>query len=286
MTESFLQSMTFAQGGSFANGCDCEECESMPASIRKFLQDRKRQRFATGPIKRTQQRTLVTRDGQMSVWCMHMPKNADPLVEYGSNHRIVWVKQLAAVSRPGADGTNDKSAALSWIGQGIIGSSDEEKSRTKMSRWTEGSFFLVPSNGGKAVGWIYHAIKDAMKDASGDSDSITNGTDDNKASSTIPKEKSCSASDAFAVLYVAKIPPSALDKQESTERNDHWSSKLINFCRDGLLSCEKESNEAPIYYKYSEEDSKLLKKTFREADGTQANHDVTERASKRICMER
>jgi hypothetical protein len=268
MTDSFLQSMTFSRAEQFLNACDCEECENIPPSIRKFIEERKHERMVTGPIKRTQQRTLVGRHGQISLWNMHMPKNAEPLIEFGSSHRIVWVKQLA--TSLDARGKNNGSS-LRWIGKGIIGSSDEEKSRKKMIEWTEGNVFLVPSNGGKAVGWIY---------ASDDSNSTNTNTatnDDDATGTTKNKDEKRSEDHGFAVLYVAKIPLGIIDKeqqQESRESSHQWTNQLAECCRNGLESRGKESNETPLYYKLSAEASK----------GVAAESDVAERPSKRICL--
>ena len=143
--------MTFSRAGEFLDTCDCDECDNIPPPIRRFIHKRKRQRLTAGPIKRTQQRILVGRHDRISLWCVNMPKNADPLIEFGSSHRIVWIKQL----RTNHDASDHKSGILRWIGKGIIGSHDEQNSRERLVEWTEGKVFLVPSNGGKAVGWIY-----------------------------------------------------------------------------------------------------------------------------------
>lgn len=96
-------------------------------------------------IKRSQSRTLIKRESNgISAYQWTLPHNAEPLVEFGSSHRIVWVERLP------------KGGTIVSIGKGIIGSSDEEKSRTNLD-WKEGEVYLVPSNGGKAVGWLYDA---------------------------------------------------------------------------------------------------------------------------------
>ena len=40
------------------------------------------------------------------------------------------------------------------VGKGVIGSSDETKSRWKVD-WTEGKAYFIPANGGKALGWLH-----------------------------------------------------------------------------------------------------------------------------------
>ncbi len=272
MSDDFLKSMTFSRAGEFLDKCDCEECENVPPSIREIVNLKKLERRATGPIKRTQQRSLIGRDGQVSVWCMHMPKNAEPLVEFGSSHRIVWVKQLESSPCGRENGT------LKWIGNGIIGSSDEEKSRTKMADWNEGNFFLVPSNGGKAIGWIH---------ARNDSSSVDTATKDDDVSSIKPTEKNSDSSYSIAVLYVAKIPLHLVDTDGiSGEGNKNWTNILIECCRNGLASLQKEPDRTPAYYKFSGEDSKLLKSAFCGAEGIEVKEDhTTEPASKKIRLD-
>lgn len=258
--------MTFSRAGELlGDKCDCEECENVPFAIREIVDRRKLERRQTGPIKRTQQRSLLGRDGQVSVWSMHMPNNAEPLVEFGSSHRIVWVKQLAS-----------DSSTLKWIGKGIIGSSDEEKSRTKMTDWKEGNFFLVPSNGGKAIGWIHTS-----------DDSVSTDTKDGEASSTAPTEGKKEEGYSNAVLCVAKIPLYLVkDEEKSGESNKSWTNHLVKCCRNGLKSCQQEPDDkSPAYYKFSSEESKLLKIAFCEAEGVEVKHDSTEPPSKKIRLD-
>lgn len=40
------------------------------------------------------------------------------------------------------------------VGKGVIGSSDETKSRRNID-WTEGKAYFIPANGGKALGWLH-----------------------------------------------------------------------------------------------------------------------------------
>mmetsp|Transcript_25773 Transcript_25773/g.60426 ORF Transcript_25773/g.60426 Transcript_25773/m.60426 type:complete len:225 (+) Transcript_25773:145-819(+) len=215
MTDSFLKSMTFSRAGEFLDSCDCDECDNVPLPIRRLVHERKRQRLTAGIIKRTQQRTLVARRDRISLWCMHMPKSAEPLVEFGSSHRIVWIKHL----RASHNATDNNDGILRWIGQGIIGSQDEEKSRKKLVEWTEGNVFLVPSNGGKAVGWIY--ARDGFRNTKTLTDRVEE--QDNKG-------------DSFAILYIAKIPMDVIDKakQEPRENNHRWANQMVKCCQEGL----------------------------------------------------
>lgn len=92
----FLSSMTFASF-EFGRGCDCDECDLVPADIRMAIKEHKRQKLQHVPMMRTQDRTLVVRKESISVWKWTMPHNSEPLVEYGNNHRIIFVAQLPKV---------------------------------------------------------------------------------------------------------------------------------------------------------------------------------------------
>ena len=278
MSDDFMLSMTFARTDQYLDKCDCDECDNVPPSIREIIHLRREERRATGPIKRTQQRSLVSRDGQISVWCMNMPQNAEPLIEFGSSHRIVWVKKLAGTT---TSGSAEKRSALSWIGNGIVGSSDEEKSRKKMTEWTEGNFFLVPSNGGKAIGWIHTT------------DNSSTSTDAQKAKENNPNETTSTAnkqSESYdlAVLYVAKIPVNLADKEKRTSgesSNKNWTNQLIDCCINGLESYKNQPENVPPYYKFPDEESKVLKMAFCEAEGVEAKTDEMQPPNKKARVD-
>lgn len=180
--DSFLESMTFAASNSVLLNCDCDECgavSSVPESIRAAVHEHKRVKRETGPIKRTQVRRLIQRRDGVAVWEWTLPPAAEPLLEFGnaSVYRIIWLQRL-------------RGCILKSIGAGIIGSRSEEKGR-KILDWLEGDVFLVPSNEGKAIGWITEAMN-------------TNDAHGKGIAPTGP-----------AVLYVAKVPVVNLDEEES-----------------------------------------------------------------------
>lgn len=279
MSDNFMQSMTFARTDQYLDKCDCDECDNVPPSIREIIHLHREERRATGPIKRTQQRSLVSRDGQISVWCMNMPQNAEPLIEFGSSHRIVWVKKLTGTTS--TSGSAEHRSTLSWIGNGIVGSSDEEKSRKKMTEWTEGNFFLVPSNGGKAVGWIH------TTDNSSASTNARNSEEED-TNETTPTEKKQSESYDLAVLCVAKIPQYIADKEKRTSGEssyENWTNQLIECCRNGLESYKNQAKNVSPYYKFPDEESKLLKIAFCEAEGVNGKTDEIEPPNKRARLD-
>ena len=101
---SFMATMTFAtSGGAGAarGGCDCDDCGGpgaglfTPQAIIDAIRAHKRKRNEYQPMKRTQQRELVVRHGPISVYKWTMPVNADPLVEFGTAHRLIWIRTLS-----------------------------------------------------------------------------------------------------------------------------------------------------------------------------------------------
>jgi hypothetical protein len=157
--------MTFAASGGagFQRNCDCDECglmlNTLPATIREAVHEYKRQKLETGPLKRTQDRSLIRRspsDSKFAVWQWTLPLNAEPLLEFGNPtiQRLVWIKRLPS------------SSVLRSIGTGIVGSSYEEKGRVTLD-WKEGDVLLVPASGEKALGWIHNRAGSVTEEPQG-----------------------------------------------------------------------------------------------------------------------
>ena len=177
--------------------CDCDECGNIsviPAPIQDAIDRYKRRKIETGPLKRTQDRSLVKRDlsSNIAVWQWTLPQDAEPLLEFGKSHRIVWIKQL-----PGK---------LYSIGQGIVGSQAEEKLR-KVMDWNEGNFYFVPSTGGRAVGWIHKAEAAEDKEPKGVG--------------------------GLADAVIAKVPAACVESDSQREDDDaqSWHNSLVSLCR-------------------------------------------------------
>ena len=214
--------MTFTHAKS--RDCDCDECGvALPAPIMAAIRERKRQRREDLPLRRTQDRTLVVRKEGITLWRVTMPVDAEPLVEFGSSHRLLWIKRLS------------NSCILRSIGKGIIGSSDEEKSR-KVMNWAEGNMYLIKSNGGKAVGW-------------------TNNVRNDDPSTTEDK--------GHAILEVVKIPLNL----PTTLNDSSWRSVFIKFCKKALLELEQDQKDRKNtnHYKFLSNDCETLKRAFEEA---------------------
>ena len=299
--------MTFAASSSNADHvrsscCDCDECDAtsfsnnvtIPETIKAAIRAHKKQRLSLGEeststsfrtFKRTQQRTLIGRHNTISVWNITMPLHAEPLIEYGNNHRIVWIKRLPGNidNNNNNEDANDTttSSVLQSIGKGIIGSSDEEKTRTDMIEWNENDFIFIPSNGGKAVGWIHTTT--------------TTGTTKGEKDDT----KTYSNTSGYAVLYVAKIPIELLEEQTSVDDESvgkdgdknsipQWTKPMIESCREGLIAILS-TNEDDIadvsataasaaatpysihtkinpYYKFPKSKGEILKQAFQQAE--------------------
>lgn len=181
--DHFVSSMTFANGviNKFGrNVCDCSDDEcggrigAIPAPIYEAVQSYKlsrlTQNYQSSETPRTgqheysiplmfhankprQQRRLMTRMDGVTVWELTMPCDAEPLIEYGSSHRLVYVKQLAQESK------------IISIGRGIYGSRMEEQERVLMN-WKNKTWYLLPSNGGVSLGWIHKLKKITASDES------------------------------------------------------------------------------------------------------------------------
>jgi hypothetical protein len=229
-----VSSMTFASGEPHLRTCDCDECGlvEIPAPILAAMQ-RKRQKMS---LRRTQERSLVCREHGIAVWKLTMPVNAEPLVEFGSSHRLVWMQRMVGGNK------------LQSIGTGIIGSSAEEKSRRDLD-WSEGSMYLVPSNGGKAMGWIHTTNKNSSSSENDDEDKPG----------------------GHAIMQIVKVPADKLlstdgDDSENTEDDEeNWVSVFLRLCLTGFLEIADSTNEKPPYYKFSEEDCSALREAFRKA---------------------
>ena len=267
-TDAFLSSMSFAQmqrGGNRSNnewndnfplggggGCDCDECgwstaggglSQIPAPIQEALDRYKRRKLESGPMKRTQHRSLQKRALQLNVavWNWTLPQGAEPLLEFGNSHRFVWIRQL-----PGQ---------LYSLGQGIIGSEAEEKMRRVMS-WQKGSIYFVPSRGGKAVGWVHKAV--LLQPLDSQTETTTDQGDQDAESS--PKDSSNGGTvgtRGLADLVIAKIPTECLESVSPLDNKDSgealWACSLMELCRkyskmdannDGFVEVSKEDTTA------------------------------------------
>ena len=144
--DPFLASMTFA--GGVERECDCDECDScglsmVPPDIKNAIRDYKRRKVMSIIDFSRQERKVIARsENGCSIYHYAFPRGADPLVEYGDSHRIILVDKLP------------KGADLKRIGSGIVGSKAEEESRASL-HWEEGNAYMVPSVGGRAVGFVY-----------------------------------------------------------------------------------------------------------------------------------
>lgn len=231
MSADFLSSMTFANGNNDL-GCDCDECEvsALPAPIMEAVRKRKREILLARPLFSTQERTLISRQEGVAIWKTVVPVGAEPLVEFGQSHRILWVKQLES-----------QKCHLRSIGEGIIGSSDEEESRKQLD-WEKGDIFLVKSNGGKAVGWT-HCLNEGKK------------IDDTTTGDGIEP----------AILITIKIPLSKIKDVEPVGEqfpnvedvtSDSWASYFLKIAQ---ILVETDQEYSPGIFKLSEAHRKAVR---------------------------
>jgi hypothetical protein len=234
-SDPFMSSMTFASSGA-QRQCDCDDCEVIPEHIMAAVRKRRRERVESRPLKRTQERKLLRRDNGISIWNLTMPLGAEPLVEFGSSHRLVWVQRLP------------EDSILKSIGKGIIGSSDEEKTRKDLD-WKEGTVYVVPSNGGKAVGWLHAA---------------------EPAPSTSPR--------GLAILQVIKIPLDKLPTEpielSSSETEPASWVDVVKFICQKVMNT-KSVEEDVLFPELSKDYAEMLQNALQEIEAsnssTQAN---------------
>ena len=280
---SFLASMTFASSSQNLRLCDCDDCGEIPLDILAAIREHKRLKLETGPLKRTQDRSLLKRDLNVgiSVWNLIMPIDAEPLIEFGSSHRFVWIKRL-----PGQ---------LMSIGKGIIGSSDEESSRAKLD-WEEGCVYLVPSNGGKAVGWV-HSTTTSNTTTSTKETTKDQATEEGGGTAAVAvvaeaggeNLKSTNSGDGGgpAVLNVIKIPISCLEEMTTTTDqttnasngdngdksnsggdeagSSSWGSAVVDICAKALADMGQ-GEQSSSFVKLCESDSLKLKEALKQMD--------------------
>jgi hypothetical protein len=233
---SFSSSMTFASSGA-KRQCDCDDCGAIPEDIMAAVRKRRRQMVESSPLKRTQERKLLRRDRGVSVWNLTMPLDAEPLIEFGSSHRLVWVKRLP------------EDSILKSIGKGIIGSSDEEKTREDLD-WKEGTVYLVPSNGGKAVGWLHGA---------------------KPAPSTSPR--------GLAILNVIKIPLDKLPAEKLIEQSSSetepasWVDVVKFLCQKVLNT--KSVEEDGLFLELSKDYGEMLHNALKQIEDSNSSTQAT-----------
>ena len=211
----FMASMTFAHG--VVRDCDCDECgmEPVPQSIKDAVRKHKRAKLMSVVEITHQERHLVKRDGGLSIWRLKLPVGSEPMVEYGNSHRLVLVKSMS-------DNVEVKS-----IGTGIVGSAAEEKARQSVG-WKADGGYVIPSNGGKAVGWVCTKKND----------------EDEESSST--------GSPASVEVLIIKATPDALsiEKDEEEESGKNWTRAIKELFIKELPSGDKatSSNEESVGY--------------------------------------
>jgi hypothetical protein len=240
-----MESMTFASGELGRKQCDCDECGSIPFDVWEEVRKSKRLRIETGPLKRTQDRKLIQRDqGGMAVWNLVMPLDAEPLVEFGTSHRLVWAKRLP------------ESSSIKAIGQGIIGSSHEEQNRIKLP-WREGKVYLVQSSG-TAVGWV-HIARERCQDGSVEPTVDTNFTSlaDETPAITYPR--------GLATFVIVKIPPEKLESVPPEEDEvQHAKASWVDVALSVFKNSVKESQQdQTMPWELTEADSEKLKEALK-----------------------
>ena len=201
----FMASMTFSHG--VARDCDCDEC-GLPPSIAEAVRKHKRAKLMSVVEITHQERHLIAREGGLSIWRLKLPLNSEPMIEYGNSHRIVLVQHLP------------KTLGVKSIGAGIVGSAAEEKARIPVG-WKAGGGYVIPSNGGKAVGWVCT-------------------TKDNQDESSV--------GNASVEIIVIKITPEELEavhvEDDGSESVKSWTKAIKKIFNEELPSNDADGDSA------------------------------------------
>lgn len=207
--ERFMSTMTFT---SMFGSCDCDECgegtcqpatgPTIPPQIKAAIQEHKRQKIAIP----SQERTLIFRNGGISIWELVLPPCSQPITELCSSHRFIFVTQIP------------KHRVVKSVGKGIIGSSSEESQRSPLN-WSEGDAFFYQINKGR-LGW---ANDSSDENNSNGKDDIIRGVNDTSMD---------------VVLFSVKATKSYFEdgggREDSDQGNDSWKNRLHHLFRKYL----------------------------------------------------
>lgn len=264
--DDFVSSMTFAtNGGSTFKGygidnpCDCgdDECEAtlrgVPTEIAEAVRNYKllrkdhpyvpsisnshddagRHLFAIPlnfhPNKPRQERLLLVSSSNVRIWKLTLPTDAEPLIESGGTHRLVYVRHLP------------RSSSIISIGRGIYGSSMEEKERVRM-KWTKGGWYLLPSNGGISLGWIHKHCETSPYD------------EGNTENCNAPDSSPVDTNDA--VVIVIKLSPHVTTKEEkekAVEKQTCLTKPFFNILKTYLTKAKTERHMSKSLCNFEEE---------------------------------
>jgi hypothetical protein len=256
--DDFVSSMTFATNSESTfkdygmdNPCDCgdDECEAIvrgvpteiAEAVRSYkllrkdqpyypssgnsLDDAAHHQFAIPlnfhPNKPRQERLLLGSSSSIKIWKLTMPTDAEPLIESGGTHRLVYVKHLP------------RSSNIISIGRGIYGSSVEEKGRVRM-KWTNRGWYLLPSNGGISLGWIHKCCTESYNNETSLCDEGNTDNGPTQDSSTIRIH------DAVA-LVIKLYPPSATEDEEEEKITKPFFNVLKSYLTMVKSTMDKQS---------------------------------------------
>jgi hypothetical protein len=187
----------------------------------------------------------------VSAWEWELPLGAEPKVEFGASHRVVWIRRCPGALQSIAASQGGGTAM-------VVGSSDEESRRVLLEDWTAGAVVFVPSNGGHAVGYA-HVNPKPTSTASAASlssfDEESSATNDRGGSNTQENEQqdksepklsraaACSPGGLYATLLVVKLPDRLLkSRQHIDPQIPSWLAPLLPICRRLVSDDERSSS--------------------------------------------
>jgi hypothetical protein len=177
----------------------------------------------------------------VSAWEWELPLAAEPKVEFGASHRVIWIRRCPGALQSIAASQGEGTAM-------VVGSSDEESRRVLLEDWTAGTVVFVPSNGGHAVGYAHVNPKptstasaasllsfdeeSSVANDRGGENTHQENEQQEESEPNRPKAAACSPVGLYATLLVVKLPNRLL---KSTMQIDPqlppWLAPLLPICR-------------------------------------------------------
>jgi hypothetical protein len=142
---------------------------------------------------------------------------------------------------------------------GVVGSHGEESTRADLADWEAGSVVFVPSNGGRAVGYVHRNVDGATTGPESESVGADSGGIEKNRSANAPA--TAGVGGRYATLLIAKIPDRLVARDgledescdyeggdgPSHPRVPHppWLEPLLQICRRLLVSGKGRGGQPP-----------------------------------------
>jgi hypothetical protein len=141
-----------------------------------------------------------------------------------------------------------------------VGSHGEESTRADLADWEAGSVVFVPSNGGRAVGYVHRNLDEATTGPESEAVGADSGGSEKNLSANAPS--AAGAGGRYATLLIAKIPDRLVAHSDGSEDESRdykggdgpshpqmphpsWLEPLLQICRRLLVSGKGRGGQPP-----------------------------------------